>query len=422
MAVTSQQEAYEPESYWQRTSTPLSLSTDLPAAVDVAVIGGGLVGTSVSYWLAKAGIGTVLLERARLAYGATGRNGGFVTSGPAESYLRAIARLGHETARAVMTLTVDNRQLLRRVLVEEEIDCDYREPGSLSLALNETQLAEMRLAVEALQADGFAATLLDREQVQELVKTPLGPEIVGGKFAPEQGLVHSARLVQGLALAAQRHGAQCCLATVLQLMSHSKGVRILTSQGMLHAAIVVVAVNAWTSELLPMLAGLITPVRGQVLAYAQMPPIFHTGMSASISTTGEYWQQALDGTIVLGGCRDTAVACDVNVRESQPTSDVQAAIEQVLPRLFPALCDLRVVQRWAGLMAFTPDYLPIVDRATDKAGIWVVGGFSGHGMPFGLRLGQLIATAITSGVTPEALTPYRLTRPTLVEHIKEECD
>jgi len=410
VATTASQGTYEPESYWLRTTMPSSLSADLPASVDVAVIGGGLMGTAVSYWLAKAGIRTVLLERTRLAYGATGRNGGFMVSGPAEAYPRAIARLGHETARAVMTLTLDSRQLLRQVLAEEEIDCDYREPGCLSLALGEEQLAEIKRTVEALQADGFAATLLDREQVQEFIGTPLGPEIVGGKFAPEQGLVHSARLVQGLATAAHRHGAQCCLASVLQLMPDGEGVRILTSQGMLRATTVVVAVNAWTDELLPMLAGAITPVRGQVLAYAQMPQIFQTGMSAAISTTGEYWQQAVDGTIVLGGCRDTAPAHDVGVREIQPTIDVQTALEQIFPRLFPALRGLRVVQRWAGLMAFTPDYLPIVDRASDKANIWVIGGFSGHGMPFGLRLGQLIATAITSGVTPEALQPYRLAR------------
>lgn len=410
MATTPSQSTHEPESYWLRTATPSSLSSDLPATVDVAVIGGGLMGTAVSYWLARSGVKTALLERTRLAYGATGRNGGFMVAGPAEAYARAIARLGYETARAVMAMTLDNRQLLRQVLAEEEIDCDYREPGSLSLALNEAQLAEIKQTVEALQADGFAATLLDREQVQEFIKTPLGPEIVGGKFAPEQGLVHSARLVQGLAVAAQRHGAQCCLATVVQLGPDSGCVRILTSQGALRAAAVVVAVNAWTSELLPELAGLITPVRGQVLAYAPMPPLFQTGMSASISTTGEYWQQAIDGTIVLGGCRDTAPACDVGVRESRPTSEVQAALEQIFPRLFPSLSCLRVVQRWAGLMAFTPDYLPIVDRVPDNAGIWVVGGFSGHGMPFGLRLGQLIAAAITKVVVPEALKPYRLAR------------
>src|SRR5437660_8843572 len=126
------------------------------------------MGSAVSYWLARSGIKTALLERTGLAYGATGRNGGFMVTGPAEAYPRAIARLGHETARTVMALTLDNRQLLRQVLAEEEIDCDYREPGSLSLALNETQLAEMKQTVEALQADGFAATLLDRQQGQEV--------------------------------------------------------------------------------------------------------------------------------------------------------------------------------------------------------------------------------------------------------------
>ncbi len=389
------------------------LSSDLPATIDVAVIGGGLLGTAISYWLAKAGVETVLLEREMLAYGATGRNGGFVVAGTAEDYPSAIARLGHKTAREVTALTFDNRQLLRQVLVEEGIDCDYREPGSLSLALDETQLKDMEQAVTLLQMDGFPSALLDRQQVQDLIKTPLGPEIVGGKFMPEQGLVHSVKLVQGVAKAAQVYGARLCASNVLQLMPDSGGVRVLTTQGMLHAATVVVAVNAWTSEILPALAGLITPVRGQVLAYAPMQQIFRTGVSASLSSTGEYWQQALDGTIVLGGSRDVAPEHDVDVRVSQPSVEVQAAIEQVFPRLFPLLRGLRVVQRWAGLMAFTLDHLPIVDRVADMSGVWVLGGFSGHGMPFGLRLGQLVATAIASGTTPDALRPYRLERSTL---------
>ena len=136
-------------------------------------------------------------------------------------------------------------------------------------------------------------------------------------------------------------------------------------------------------------------------------------MAVNITGTGEYWQQTLDSSIVLGGCRAAAPQKDVNVRNSGPTQEVQPALEQVFPRLFPTLSGLSVTQRWAGLMAFTPDYLPIADVVPYMQGVWVVGGFSGHGMPFGMRLGQLLAEAVTSNAVPDALLPFRLTRPTL---------
>ncbi len=66
-------------------------------------------------------------------------------------------------------------------------------------------------------------------------------------------------------------------------------------------------------------------------------------------------------------------------------------------------------------MAFTPDYLPIADRAPGMPGVWVSGGFSGHGMPFGMRLGQLMCEAITSGVAPDTLAHLRLHRPTFIQ-------
>ncbi len=404
---------HEPLSYWLKTTSQPVLPTDLPSTADIAVIGGGLLGAAISYWLARAERAVVLLERAMPAYGATGRNGGFVSVGLAESYTHAIERHGRETARAIWRLTLENRTLLRQVLAEEQIACDYREPGTLSLALNAEQLVETEQTVATIRADGFPALLLDREQVQDMIATQLGPEIVGGQFIPENGLVHSARLVQGLLGAAQRHGARMCIADVTDLTPDGNGIRISTVRGSLSASTAVIAINAWTSDLIPGLARLITPVRGQILAYAPIPPIFSTSMSAAITPTGEYWQQTADGIIVLGGCRAVAPEYDVGVRVSLPTSEVQAALERILPRLFPALTGLRVEHRWAGLMAFTPDYLPIADRVPDMLHAWVVGGFSGHGMPFGLRLGQLLAETVTNGSPPADLKPFRLDRPTL---------
>lgn len=404
----------EPPSYWHATAPAEMRSDDLPAVADVVVVGGGIIGVSTAYWLARAGVAVVLVERATLAAGATGRNGGLMVTGTAESYPDAVARLGHATARSVWALTVESRQLLRQVLAEEVIACDYRETGHLSLALGDEQRMYEAHVVAALHADDFAAELLDRQQVQELVATPLGPEIIGGLFTPENAQLHSARLVQGIAMAAQRHGACICVNTaVTGLKNDGDGVQVKTSAGTVRAGNAIVAVNAWTPEVVPALADIITPVRGQVLSYAPLPRVFASGMSAAITPTGEYWQQTPAGSIVLGGCRAVAPGKEVGLRECQPLAVVQEALEEIMPRLFPALTGLAVAQRWAGPMAFTPDYLPIVDRAPGVPGVWAVGGFSGHGMPFGMCLGQALTETITSGVDSPTLAHFRLDRPTL---------
>jgi gamma-glutamylputrescine oxidase len=129
-----------------------------------------------------------------------------------------------------------------------------------------------------------------------------------------------------------------------------------------------------------------------------------------------------DGSIVIGGCRADAPNADVGVRDLIPTSQLTDRIERILPDLFPDLPRLTVARRWAGLMAFTSDRLPVADRVPEMANAWVAGGFSGHGMTFGPRLGQLLAEAVTSGEKPDALTPLRMDRPSLVHAAAPRLD
>lgn len=405
--------ANDSQSYWHATAMSPVTTIDLPLTAEVAVIGGGFFGAATAYFLARAGARPLLIEQVAPAYGATGRNGGFHVIGTAEGYADAIDRLGHDAARAIMQITLDSRALIRQALAEEAIDCDYREPGHLSLALGEEQLAAVRRTVAALNADGFPAELLDRAQTQEFIHTPIGPEISGALYGAEDALLHSSRLVYGLTMAAQRHGAQVTIARVERLEPHTGGVRIITNQGAVDAGAVTVTVNAWARELVPGLRGIVTPVRGQALSYAPIPLAFPLGTGASVTPTGEYWHQTIDGSIVIGGCRAVAPGRDVDITETVPTPEVIAAIEQVLPRLFPHLAGLKVERRWAGLMAFTADYVPVADAAPEMPGVWVAGGFCGHGMPFGMRFGQLLAEAALSRATPAALAPFRVTRPTL---------
>jgi gamma-glutamylputrescine oxidase len=402
-----------PTSYWQATASPPALAAHRPPHTNIVIIGGGIMGAAACYWLARIGQAPLLLERKALASGATGRNGGFVTIGPASGYAEAVARFGPQPAQTVLRVTQENQELLAHLLLEEQIEADYRQAGSLHLALNEEEWHHLEQEATLLHPQQVQVALLDRAQVQRLLPTPLADEIIGGSFFPQAGLIHPVKFVAGLIAAAQRSGAHIAQATVTRLEPTSTGIRLHTSAGSLSASQVLVATNAWIREVLPALAPLMTPVRGQMLASAPLPPLFSAGMSASLTPTGEYWQQRPDGTIVPGGCRAAAPDWEVNVTQSDPTPPVQRALEAVLPRLFPHLPPLQVQQRWAGLMAFTPDLLPIADQMPELPGVWFAGGFCGHGMPFGLRFGQLLAEAMTTATAPVELAPFRLDRPTL---------
>ncbi len=403
----------EPTSYWHATFDPLIPGDEMPATTDVAVIGGGMLGCWTAYWLARAGVSVTLLEQNVIGWGATGRNGGFLVGGTASGFGALARRIGEDAAQQVETIAAEGRELAETAIREERIDCDFRVPGTLSLALSDEELADMRADAGSLAKSGFAGEVLDRAATQDLIETPLSEEIRGAMYAPNGALVHSERYLCGVAGAARRHCARLVRAGVTGLAPEVDATRIETTAGPLTAGRVVVALNAWTDTLVPAMAGKIVPVRGQILAYAPTDRVFEAAIGASVTPTGEYWQQTPDGSIVIGGCRQDAPHGDVGVREMVPTDGVIERIERVLPRLFPQLARLSVSRRWAGLMAFTSDYMPVADSAPNMPGVWFGGGFCGHGMPFGPRVGQLLAEAAMTGSTPEALAPLRIDRPTL---------
>jgi glycine/D-amino acid oxidase-like deaminating enzyme len=137
-------------------------------------------------------------------------------------------------------------------------------------------------------------------------------------------------------------------------------------------------------------------------------------MSAPVTPTEEYWQQTPDGCIVLGGCRAVRPDRDVGTEDESPSSDVQTALERVLPWLFPALPKLEITHRWAGLMAFTPDRLPIVDRVPGLPSAWLLSSCSGHGMSLIPRLAEHVAAAVGGAPLPAGVASLGLDRPGLV--------
>ena len=190
--------------------------------------------------------------------GATGRNAGSVVSGAAESYPVATERYGAAVTRAAHQFTVENRALLRHVLMDEGIDCDYREQGYLAIATTAQEWEHYQTTHQMLLADGIPSHLMEHDELQTRVGVPLKSHIVGARYAPAKGQIHPARLLDGLARATVGGSVGFAFPyAVSQLIPRGDRWALVVANGNterhVEADRVLCATNAWLPNLVPTL-------------------------------------------------------------------------------------------------------------------------------------------------------------------------
>jgi glycine/D-amino acid oxidase-like deaminating enzyme len=350
--------------------------SDLPRAAfegreEVAVVGGGVTGCSCALTLAERGVRVRLYEAREIAGGASGRNGGFALRGATAPYDVARAELGHDRARLLMQLT--ERALDR---MEELAGDAFRRVGSLRLAYDAEECEALRREHDALREDAFAV-----EWVDELAP-PLDRLYLGAILHPDDGALYPARWVRRLAAHAAAAGADILEGTPVAVED-------------IGADVVVVCGDGFTSSLLPELAELVRPTRGQVLATEPLAGLRYD--RPHYARAGyDYWQQLPDRRLVIGGNRDAALATeDTDVEET--TELVQGRIEALVQQLVGHRP--RITDRWAGIWGTTPDLVPLVGRVREN--VFVAGGYSGHGNALGLACGDLAARSVLGERPPE---------------------
>jgi glycine/D-amino acid oxidase-like deaminating enzyme len=160
---------YERRPFWHATMSALPdrSGRDLPAEATVVVVGGGYAGITAASELARRGIAVTLLEAHTLGWGASTRNGGIVHAGYKWSARQLIARYGTDTGKALYQETLDSYELVRRLIDEERIDCDFREVGHLELAYAPAHAPELEHARESLASVGVRSTVVSRERIRE---------------------------------------------------------------------------------------------------------------------------------------------------------------------------------------------------------------------------------------------------------------
>jgi gamma-glutamylputrescine oxidase len=343
---------------------PLPAPACVPSQADVVIVGGGITGVALLDVLRGRDINAILFEREHVAAGASGRNAGFLLAGIAENYARAASLHGRGVAAAVWAFTSENHVLT--AATSTRFDAGYRRGGSLTVALDDEEAASLEEAATLLAEDGFAAKLLG---------PAAAPSAICALFNPADGEVDPMRLVHGLAAAHPGRIFEHHPVLAIEDGQNTAAVRL--AEGSIEASAVLLATNAWTSQLLPSVP--IRPVRAQMLATAP------SGGPRSIPVYAEwghrYWRQRDDGALLVGGFRHRAVAEEVGL-DAVPTRRLQRLLDGQLRELG---VDAAVTHRWAGIMGFSDDGLPLVGLAPGCHRIYVCGGYTGHGMGFAIN-------------------------------------
>ncbi|MBJ7608902.1 MAG: FAD-binding oxidoreductase [Candidatus Dormibacteraeota bacterium] len=347
----------------------------LPHRADVVIVGGGITGVTLLGLLGQRHVDAVLVERDQIAAGASGRNAGFLLAGVAENYARAVHIYGRDVARAVWEFTLENHALTAAAV--ERIDAGYQRRGSLTAALDASEAACLEEAATLLVEDGFAAELGGGRGLRDARLT---------LFNPADGEIDPVRLVHGLAVAHSDRIFQHCPVVAVEDGHNSANVGV-DGGGSIEAGAVVVATNGWTAQLLPAVP--IRPVRAQMLATAPAAGVVSWPVYAEWGH--RYWRQRDDGVVLVGGFRNRAFADEVGY-DGTPTAPIQRCLDSQLSHLG---VEAAVTHRWAGIMGFSDDGLPLVGIVPGCRRVHVCGGYTGHGMGFAINaarasVGQLL--------------------------------
>ena len=391
---------------------------------DVAIIGGGIVGASSAYYLARRGLRVALFEARDLAYGASGRNLGYV-------WLHS-RRPGPELSLAMTT-----RRFLPQLTEELDYDFELQCNGGMVFFKTEAQARFMAEFVQQRNTDGVTMELLDAKEAREL--SPILPEtILGATFCPLDAQINPEQYVRAFATAAKRFGADVHVGTPVKKIiienGHVSGIEI--PEGRVSADVVVLAAGGWTPELALGL-GLnvpIYPMRLQVVSTAPMPRIVDKLIYGAVAVKQYKIFQDLPGfeaaafdadyesdygmPFLQALCQTRAgnilLGCPMDYPGFVWEPDMRgiAMTMRAMLQDFPMLREARFERAWAGVLPYTSDNLPIIDFAPDHRGLMLAAGHV-FGNAAGPSTGLLVSELI-SGVPPTIdPAPFRFDRASL---------
>lgn len=377
------------EPSWLEDVSPVDLGApDLPAAVDVLVVGAGYTGLSAAIQTARGGRSTLVVDAENAGWGCSTRNGGQISTSIKPGYDELARRHGTEAAYAIASEGHKALAWVEEFVRGEAIDCDFGVVGRFHAAHSEA-------AFKALVA-GLGKRPKGLEIPAEVVpraeqRRELGTDAYwGGVVFPKHASLHPAKFHKGMLEVALKAGAAVvphCRA--LSIERSGKDFLVRTAKGTVKARDVVVATNGYTGTLTPWLRRRVIPIGSYVIATEPLEPELMSELMPTdriVSDTRRvvyYYRPSPDRRRIVFGGR--VLARETDPRISGPL------LRRDLVALFPELAGVRVSHSWAGLVAYTFDTLA---HTGVHDGIHYAMGYCGSGVSMagylGMRTGQKV--------------------------------
>ncbi len=356
-----------------------------PVKADVCVIGGGLAGLTTALELSRRKKKVVLLEAKQLAWGASGRNGGFVSNGFAEGIENVQKRVGLEAARALYSLSRHGSEYVRREI----------EAGDPAIKMGEAWIVALRhrdsgglKSYRDMMARDYDEDFqfLSTEQTREKLNSVRYFESISN---PRALHFHPLKYALMLARAAEKAGASLYEnSRALAVQKQGAEWRVRCAEGEVTAQHVVHCVSSLDRNIHKASGRAVLPVATYV---AVTEPLTQDGVrtSAAVADTrraGNYYRLIDEGRLLWGG--------RITTRVSEPARLAEEMKVDMLAT-YPQLGNPRIDYSWAGLMGYALHKMPLIGR--DNEGQWFATAFGGHGMNTTAMAGQLLARAIADG-------------------------
>lgn len=382
-------------SYWQ-ASLPVPVEGRRPPLTgeldaDVCIVGAGYTGLWTAYHLKRArpSLEVVVLEREHAGFGASGRNGGWLTPAFAGGFGGAMERAMRESVEDVLS-----------VCGAEGIEADIVRGGVLRVACNEAQARRLR-AQAAREAD---LAWLDADAVAQRVRVA---GVVGGTWTPHGVRVQPAKLVRGLAAAAERLGVRIHEGTSVREIAPGRAV---ATRGIVHAPVVIACVEGFTASLrgerrrlLPLTSAMVVTAPLPDVVWAQIgwdgAELLGDGAHAFI-----YAQRTADGRIALGG-RGAYRFGSRTDRRGRVERRTVAWLVRRLAELFPAAADVPIDHAWCGVIGVARDWTPAA-RYDRRSGLGTAGGYVGNGVGAAHLAGRTLRDLVLGEQTELTRLPW----------------
>jgi len=362
---------------------------------DVVIIGGGIHGLSLAYYIARdASQRVALFEKSYLGSGASGRNGEMIRSA-----------FG---SRQWIGLWDKSLQLWENLAAELGFNVMFTRHGYLILATNHEEFEGLKQNLKTQQEFGLATAILDAEDVLRLIP-PINPaKVAGGLLQTNAGFARHDAAIWGYARAARRLKVDIFPFTeATDIVVESDRVRAVnTTRGDVETRMVINAAGAHDQKIAQM-AGLDLPTQAQRIEIMVTEPI-KPFLPKAVSAPGLlcYMHQSARGEFIGGAEKDNFLP-STSMKNSLGTT---CAIASKYVRLFPRLAGVRMMRQWTGLISQTPDHAPIIGPVPEIEGLILSVGWAGYGFMGGPGGGKALSEYIISGRVPPEIRPFNLER------------